>query len=204
MRIFALRPALAAAVVAALALSGAALAAPAKPVCNLITDPTGDVTLPSPNLDIVSADIATNAKKLTGVIRVAKLANSDGTAPTGVAYNFRFKVPGQDTQFYLLASAEPSPLGDTTFEYGTIETGNRLTPLGDATGKFDLAKNEVRITAPTKLGGLANVKPGTKVVSLQALTQRRFVVLLSGADSTVLDASKSYTAGTPSCVVPGK
>lgn len=195
------RPALALAVACGVALSGGAQAAPSKPACNLIQDPAGDVTLPSANLDIVSADIASNAKKLTAVIRVAKLANSDGTAPTGVAYNFRFKLPGDTTQYYLLASAEPSPFGSTTFEYGTIET-NRLTPIGDATGTFDLAKNEVRVTAPTTFGS-AKIKPGSKIVSLQAVTQRRFVVLLSTADSSVVDDSKSYTAGSASCVKPG-
>ena len=196
-----LRTALVLTAAASVALAGGAVAAPAKRVCNLISDPAGDVTLPSANLDVVSADFASDAKKITGVIRVTKLANSDGTAPTGVAYNFRFKLQGDETQYYLLASAVPSPLGATTFEYGTITT-NRLTPLGDATGAIDLAKNEVRVSAPTTLGS-AKVKPGTKVVNLQALTQRRFVALLSTADSTVIDESKSYTAGTPSCVTPG-
>lgn len=197
-----LRTALALTATASLAFAGAAGAAPAKPVCNLITDGTGDVTAPSANLDIVSADIGSDAKKLTGVIRVAKLATGDGTAPTGVAYNFRFMLPGSDVRYYLLASAEPSPLGATTFEFGTIETGNALTPIGDATGTFDLARNEVRITAPTSFGAV-KIKPGTKLVSLQALTQRRFVVLLSGADSTVIDERKTYTAGTKTCVKPG-
>lgn len=198
-----LRPALVLSAAAVLAATGVAAAAPApKPVCNLITDATGDVTAPSANLDIVSADIATDAKRITGVVRVARLANGDGTAPTGVAYNFRFKLPGDAAQYYLLASIEPAPVGATTFEYGTIETGNSLTPLGEGSGKVDLAKNEVRITAPTTLGS-KKVKPGTKVLSLQALTQRRFVVLLSGADSTVIDESKTYTAGSRSCVTPG-
>lgn len=197
-----LRTAFALTAAATVAFGGAAAAAPAKPVCNLIADGTGDVTAPSANLDIVSADVASDAKKLTAVIRVAKLASSDGTAPTGVAYNFRFMLPGSTVRYYLLASAEPSTIGGTTFEFGTIETGNALTPLGDATGTFDLAKSEVRITAPTSFGSV-KIKPGTKLVSLQALTQRRFVVLLSGADSTVIDESKSYTAGTASCVKPG-
>lgn len=195
------RPALALALLPALLAAGAATAAPAKPVCNLISDGAGDVTAPSANLDILSADVSSDAKKLTGVIRVAKLAASDGSAPTGFAYNFRFKVAGSDVQYYLLASSEPSPIGATTFEFGTIETGNSLTPIGDATGKIDLAKNEVRITAPTSFGAV-KIKPGTKLVDLQAVTQRRFVVLLSGADSTVLDG-KTYTAGAASCVKPG-
>ena len=196
----ALRLAVTAATGLSLLAAGGALAAP-KPVCNLVSDPTGDVTLPSAALDVVSADIATDAKSLTGVIRVAKLANSDGTAPTGFAYNFRFKVAGDPTQFYLLASSVPSPIGQTTFEYGTISL-NRLTPLGEAKGVLDLAKSEVRVTAPTSLGSV-KVKPGTKLVDLQAITQRRFVVLLSSADSTVIDEKKTYTAGTPSCVKPG-
>ena len=196
----ALRLAVTAATGLSLLAAGGAVAAP-KPVCNLVSDAAGDVMLPSAALDVVSADIATDAKKLTGVIRVAKLANSDGTAPTGFAYNFRFKVAGSPTQFYLLASNVPSPIGQTTFEYGTIEL-NRLTPLGDAKGVLDLAKNEVRVTAPTALGPVT-VKPGTKIVDLQAITQRRFVVLLSTADSTVIDEKRTYTAGTPSCVKPG-
>jgi hypothetical protein len=197
-----LRTALAVTAAASVALAGGAAAAPAKVPCNVITDGTGDVTAPSANLDIVSADVSSDAKKLTGVIRVAKLANSDGTAPTGFAYNFRFKVAGSAVQYYLLASSEPSPIGATTFEFGTIETGNALTPIGDATGKIDLAANEVRITAPTSFGDV-KIKPGTKLVDLQAVTQRRFVVLLSGADSTVIDQSKSYVAGTRTCVKPG-
>ena len=122
---------------------GASAAPASKPVCNLLIDPTGDVTVPSANLDIVSADIASDARRLTAVIRVSKLATSDGTAPTGVAYSFRFKLPGSAVQFYLLASVEPAPIAATTFEFGTVETGNSLTPIGPATGVIDVAASNL-------------------------------------------------------------
>lgn len=201
-----LRAALALSTVAVLAASGVAGAAPArpapKPVCNLVVDAAGDTTGPTDALDVVSADIASDARRVTAVLRVRKLATTDGTAPTGTAYSFRFKVAGSAVQYYLLGSIEPAPVGATTFEFGTIETGNSLTPIGDATGKVDVARNEVRISAPLSFGS-ARLKPGVRLVDLQAFTQRRFVVLLSGADSTVIDPRRSYTTGTRSCVKPG-
>lgn len=201
------RPVLALALVGVVATTGLAGAAtkpkpkPVKPVCNLVTDPAGDVTVASDNLDVVGGDLASDAKGITGVIRVKKLAATDGTAPSGFAYNFRFKVTGSDKQYYLLASSEPSPIGALTFEYGTINATNQLTATGAAKGVLDTAANEVRMTAPLDLGD-GKVKPGTKFTDLQAITQRRFVVLLSGSDSTVIDPSKTYSAGAPSCVKP--
>ncbi len=195
------RPAVAAAVGASLVLAGAATAAPKpKPVCNLVTDATADTTGPSTALDIKSADIATNAKALTAVIRLEKLSTTDSSAPTGLAYNFRFKVVGGDQIYYLLASVEPEAIGGTTFEYGTV-AGAQLTKVGDAIGILDTVNNEVRMTAPLDFAG---IKKGFKLGSLQALTQRRFVVLLSGADSTVIDETKTYTSGAASCVKVGK
>src|SRR3954451_18472307 len=67
----------------------------AKPACKLVTDGSGDakgtgtaVTTPSSdaNLDIITADIATNATTLTGVLRVSKPSASDSMAPTGWEY----------------------------------------------------------------------------------------------------------------------
>ena len=175
------------------------VSAKTAPACNLITDPAGDVTaVPSDNLDILSGDIASNAKSLTAVIRVAKLATSDSTAPTGMAYNLRFQVDGDAATYYLLSSNTPTT--GQVFEYGTVAT-NVLTKVGDATGVIDMAKNEIRITAPLDFGGL---KSGAKIGALQAFSQRRFVALLAGADSTVIDDTKTYKAGAPSCVTVGK
>jgi hypothetical protein len=187
----------------AVAAAGAAVAAPTpKPVCNLVQDAAGDVSAPpSDNLDIISADVATTSKRLTAVIRVKKLASSDGTSPTGVGYTMRFNVPGNAATYYLLASVEPDPIGTTTFEYGTVETGNQLTPIGDAYGVFDLAKSEVRITSPVDFKTVA-LKPGTIIKSLSVAAQRRYVVLLSGADTAT--STKAYVAGSPSCVKVGK
>lgn len=180
--------------------AGSSLAAPN--VCFLIADDKGDVTLPSNNLDIVSADVGTSAKSITAVIRVAALAAelADSTAPTGYAFNFRFSAPGSDTPLYLLGSIQPGALAGTAFEFGWMD-GNFLTKTGDAKGVIDQSRNEVRITAPLAFGGRAKLTKGAKITNLQAITQRRFVVLLSGSDSTVIDEKKTHTVGTSTCVV---
>ncbi len=190
----------------ALALTGSLFAVGASqaataPVCKLMTDAEGDVTaVQSKNLDIVSGDIASDSKNLTGVIRVAGLSSSDSTAPSGFGHQVRFNVDGGAVPFYFLASNEPSPIGSLTFEYGTVD-GNILTKVGDAVGVVDTKANEIRMSAPTSVFG---VKAGSKITGMQAVTQRRFVVLLSGGDSSAIDDTKTYIAGTKSCVTPGK
>lgn len=188
-------------IAAGLAGSASAATKPAPKVCKLITDATGDVTPAGPSLDIVSGDVASDAatKKITAVIRVAGgLGASEPTAPTGRTWRIQFTHPSSDKPLYLLASQEPT---GTTFEFGTI-SGNFLDGQGTATGVIDAAKNEVRITAPSAFDGLAKLTAGSKVTSISAVTQRRFVVLLTAGDSAI--ATKSYTLGAASCVAVGK
>ena len=113
-----------------------------KPVCKLVTDRSGDakgtgtaLTTPSSdaNLDIISADVATNATTLTGVVRVSKLATSDSTAPAGWQYQVVFSVGGYTDTVEVVVG--PS---------GTSWNG------GKGTGKIDAAKKEVRISVPLR------------------------------------------------------
>ena len=103
------RPALAAALVASVTAAGVAGAATKpklKPACHLIADASGDAPFfgPSPSddtLDITSGDIATNAKTLTGVVRVKNLTATSTSTYTGQTYYVQFSVPGFDNPMYV-------------------------------------------------------------------------------------------------------
>jgi hypothetical protein len=166
-----------------------------KPVCKLVTDRSGDakgtgtaLTTPSSdaNLDIISADVATNATTLTGVVRVSKLASSDSTAPAGWQYQVVFSVGGYTDTVEVVVG--PS---------GTSWNG------GKGTGKIDAAKKEVRISVP--LSALhVPVKPGTVLTGIGARTFRvgsSNQIVLGLVDTA--DSSKTYVAGARSCVKVG-
>ena len=210
------RALLALAVLVPPALAGAALAAPkpapAKPVCNLVVDDKGDTFLlrnqevpgvygPQEDaLDIVSADLASDAKRITAVIRVAKLAREIATG-RGTGYELQFLGDGDNT-LYLSASIFE---GDETFSVGFRDpAANTATSLGTASGTFDLAKSEVRITAPVSAfaGQGSGVKPG-KVLTLGTVTASRNLVAVN-VFADVNTGGATYKTGTPSCVVPGK
>jgi hypothetical protein len=208
-----LRPVLALGVCAAVAAAtGVASAAPkAKPVCNLITDAKDDagVVTAQPGMDILSADIATDKKNITAVFRLAGAPTAaNPQAPGGTDYYFSFTTAdASDPQFLHMSLP---PVGAPTFATGqTTSVGGQNTSTDDgdvATGS--IAGNVVTITAPTSaFGGRINLKPGHKLNGLTAEVFAQIGVpgvggLLENVDTG--SASKSYVAGTPSCVVPGK
>ena len=200
--------------VLALAASAAGTADAAvrkPPPCKTITDAAGDSER-GDELDIVSGDLASNAKTVTAVFRLAELAKSNSDAPTGMGYYFDFTPTGAATPIYLSFSVTPTT---EAFNFGWVD-GSIHRSLGAATGVYDTAKKEIRISAPvgawTTYG---NPKAGTK---LTALTMSTFWVvgayvpnpatgsttgggsLQPGDDA----AGKTYVAGAASCVVPGK
>lgn len=219
------------AVTGAVALSsvgiGGAVAAPAKPkpVCNLISDAKDDTfALRSQDsegvygpqedaLDIVSGDIASNGKVLTAVLRVKKMALSAGSSPNGLSFRVQFTHGGLDEDTNLFLSGRASGTNQVFTAGSRAITANISTKLADVKGVFDLAKSEVRITAPldvfTSLGG--GIKTGTKLQLAELdQTASRFVGVnpATGADTAtfadVTTSVSSYTVGAPSCVVPGK
>jgi len=202
-----------------LAVSGvAAEAAPKKqkpkpPVCNLVTDAKGDaddisaaedVGPNSPALDILSADIATDATNITAVLRVDKLTKNDSTSPLGNAWYVYFS--GNGPELYL--SGVLTPTGES-FSAGYVDT-TRMS-LGAATGVFDTDKSEIRVTAPLAIfAPQAVIKPGSKLSTLNALTQRYVGAAAAGFSRGVTlsadtaEGGKSYVAGSRSCVAVGK
>ena len=195
---------------------GAAVAAPkAKPVCNLVTDAAGDASVDPAGavaddaLDVVSVDVASDKTNITAVVRVKKLEKS-------AARNWTATFSADGTDFSL--AGHITAAGTEVFDAAYAgATGGSIYGPG-TTGVFDLAKNEVRITAPLSLlSEQATIKSGkTKITGIGATTGAELLVpdatgvfgptLFSyspvNADST--DAGKDYTAGAASCVAVGK
>ena len=217
------RPTLVAVLVGSSLVVGAASAATSKSnagttVCNLVTDPSGDANswfftnpgLPVPNddyLDILSGDLASDAKNVTAVIRM-KAVGADSMSPTGASVYFNFSVG--NTPFYIAALLDSS--GVATYEYGDFSgpsIQNRNT-LGTATGHIDVARKEIHITAPAK-GFRVPIRPGTKLSGLDILAQHFIGTRANpaygwGPTPTADEATsaKVYKVGTPSCVTVGK
>lgn len=209
------RPALALALAASFVSAGAASAAvrkPApKPVCNLVVDAAGDANgflvtglpaVPSDkNLDILSADVASDATNVTAVIRLAAVG-ADSTSPTGGAVYFNFSIG--DTKVFVDALLSGS---SATFNAGDFSgtNGTRHT-IGPATGFIDVATKSIHITAPANTWTDV-VKAGSKLNTFNVLAQRYIGTAPAGGVTPTADdatSDKVYTGGAKSCVTPGK
>jgi hypothetical protein len=207
------------------AAASAVAATKPKPVCQIIKDAAGDAeyngAVPGADGDdLTSADLASDGKKITAVLRLAAVAANDPMAPLGRGYFVEFGAKGSDSNLFL--SARPYPTG-TKFVYGYSapdpNTGiNTSYTIGDATGSVSPEKKEVRITAPntgfapsgTKLP--KNTKlltptatvyriAGQGLVPSQSVAGQRVPIgglLLPFDDAT----GKNYTVGALSCVKP--
>ncbi|HVE74559.1 MAG TPA: hypothetical protein VNA30_05645 [Mycobacteriales bacterium] len=211
------RSGLALAAAAAVLLAGSATAAPKKkpapkpkpvaPVCNLINDEKGDAKFEGqvtahPSFDIITGDLATDGKNVTGVLRMD--GNPAGGNPEAIGssrYYLKFSVPGAEKEQYLGAIVPFT--GAASFRTGQV------TPNSDGTITYtndtepvtgSIKANIITISAPlAAFSARAVIKPGQKL-GLSAETFSLVGVLLVGADDA---AGKAYIAGNPSCVKPG-
>lgn len=198
------RPALAVVVGAGLVLSGTAGAA-SKPLCNLITDPTGDATgfvvtsspLPNDaNLDILSADVATNAKSFAGIIRLAAVGK-DSTSMQDTYY-LNFTV--NDTKYFVSATYDGTTATFTAGDFNGTPSGSRRS-IGAISGKVDAAKKTVSFSAPLSTWGFK----GTNAISgLDVLGQRYIGGAGRGVTPTADEATsdKVYKGSSASCLKP--
>ena len=208
-------------------------AAPKKaaPACQLIVDPAGDTFAvrsqdqqgqygpQEDGLDITSADLASDGKVVTAVVRIKKLSRAIALSPTGMTVGIDFLIGASDSVVRLQAAM---PAGGTDrFEVASkaidAVANTPMTYVGAATGVVDLAKNEVRITAPTAmLEPFGAVKPGVKLMPNEAesATAARGVPPITttpgqpmstrGPFADIAAGGKAAVVGAPSCVVPGK
>ena len=164
-------------------------------MCNLVVDPATDGP-PSgdTSLNILSADVATNATTITAVIRVQKLMDPDLTAPEGRFYQVQFSGSSAQTGHVLYAVLGPQ--GDS-FEGGAGK------------GVVDTTKNEVRISVPLSFwSGASALVPGppfhdfTVYADLSSVAEPIPTTFTTLGDTATSKAS--YIPGTPSCVTVGK
>lgn len=215
------RPVLCVALVASLAAGGVATAATKpkpKPVCNLVVDEAGDASLQPPvpsdeGMDILGADLASNAKLITAVLRMKSVGTESPSSVTGRRLSLQWSAPGAEFPLYLSMSTSEA---GTYFDYGYLDTSAtppNIESQGEAQGKIDTVKKEIRITAPLSVfKSFGKVAPGAKLSALEASGAQVFGVpqndtgvytYVSGTLDTATGA-KAYVAGYPSCVTPGK
>ncbi|MDP9100989.1 MAG: hypothetical protein M3N21_02435 [Actinomycetota bacterium] len=209
------------------------------PVCNLVSDPAPDghqfyagnvdshlnpvpTTGQDDTMDVVTADLATDAKNLTTVIRMRKAARSSSSSPTGIQWQFNFNADGY--QLFTAVTSDPVNGLQGTFGYFDKTVGG-YSIAGKATAVVDPATNEVRVTVPlatlnsptgTAGGAGAAIKSGTKFDTMIASAGGAVIInspggpisgtlLTNGMPSGEVDTSdKTYVGGSPSCVVVGK
>lgn len=178
-------------------------AAPRKPrpvtYCRLVADPAGDATggaagvahpAGDTGLDVVGADLVTNATSATVVFRLAKVNQTDSMSPTGRQLTLSFQAKGRPR---------------STVAVVISETG--ITP---AATKLDLEANEVRVTVPLAQAGLGGVKAATPITSFQVVAQRWAGAASAGMGQVVGDpvdtatGRLTYPAHGRSCVVVGR
>lgn len=198
-----------------------------KTVCKIVTDDTGDTFLArategqdknpqEPALDVTSADLASDGKVITAVIRVQKFATPVQSAPEGIGYAFTFLLPTSNLEASLRAVliTGQQPYFEATSRDMTVPNGPSVY-LGAATGSVLAAKNEIHISAPVSVfSTLGPIKKGTKLApGTDEATSGRAVPPSPGVAGkpaatrmAYADAAsgKGYTVGTPSCVTPGK
>lgn len=185
-------------------------AAAAAPACNVVTDAKGDAKGPSganndPVLDIVSGDVATNAKKITGVVRVDKLNESSANYPYGLTWRIDFTI--DDTTYFMSAISDRNGLLAQTGYTDPVSGSGTIA--GAATVVLDKSKNEVRITSSVQnFANRVNIKPGMKLTAPAARTGAILSIPSVGnlryptVDTT--DPGTTYQAGSASCVPVGK
>lgn len=210
-----LRVAIVAAIIAGgLLAAGSATAGGASGYCRIVTDPASDAVLvsrgpvASPNdaaLDVLSADVASGARNVTIVVRVAGLGTAVEAGPRLDQWVVYFTFRGRGfaaTAARAIDGVQFWVAGDFPEEQPTPG----FTATVPVTGGFDPATNEVRIALPRDLIG--HTRPGDKIskISVDTVTGAGTLATQStGAYAgTTVDRTQqpgaSTTIGAPSCV----
>jgi len=164
-----------------------------KPICKLVTDPSGDVSTSDQSLDITSADIVSNGRQVTTVIRVAKLSEQDLTAPGGRYFEFDWQYDG--TGYSTTAITTPA---GTEFYAVT----------SPAKGVFDWAHNEIRVTADVdSFPGHPTYRTGALITNFRLHSDQGApkmpIPVTFGFLGDTGQGAKTYPVGAASCVKLG-
>jgi hypothetical protein len=204
-----LRPLLVAALALPVVPVTAAQAKAPKVSCNLLTDDKADsFPVPDDALEVVSADIASDAKKITGVIRLAGApGKTDPTAPGGRVYSIQFT--GQDGDHPVELSYLVAPTGSGAVHGHWDPTTGTFSVDGDASVK--LVGNEIRLTTPiNSFSAYGKFKPKARIDGLTVVVGRMIGAFLDSQDfayeaptADQATSDKVYVAGSKSCVKVG-
>lgn len=203
-------------------LSGTtAYAAPAKakpkPSCNLVKDATGDVSnkyqgvdaFPADaGLDLVGADVVSDTKNITAVIRLA--AEPGSATAYAKRYIAQVNVAGLANPLILAAAITPT---GTAYSFGHYGPGTAGTPSFNYNATPAVGKVEGKlITISTSLANIASdtnlgvVKKNAKISGF-SLTANRRVPAFTQVTGQVIVADDAlgktpYYAGGLSCIKP--
>lgn len=194
-------------------VGGAASAAPKpapkpKPVCQQITDPSGDARLGGSlnaagqpaydSLDLLSGDIATGSKNIVGALRVKSTAR-EPLLVAGSLHELRWKI-GEVT-YSLYYRVFQSGEAEATFRSSAMPIGKE-EPV---TAEVDTATGTITWRAARGLVPELK-KPGTKLTDLSGYSASGNNLKSPGGTtrgSTGVDTmvtTKSYTDRAPTCL----
>jgi hypothetical protein len=186
---------------------------PKKPVCKLITDGTGDAHYPAaaaPSqdlLDVVYADIASDATRLTVVVKTKDRTTTDSLY--GYSAAVRFTPPGAPKPVYLAARSDA--VQGLAFEWGFYDTASQsYNRQGNAPDIITGWASGAEMHVTVKIAALAGLRlsPGSVLTGLVAETTAWSVPFLAQRSAAEITAdtaasTKTYTAAWPSCVKVG-
>lgn len=192
--------------------ANAAVAA-AKPACLLVVDAAGDGTsfggtVPNrDSLDIRSADIATGARNLVGVLRLGSVS-PDPTLATGVNYTLSWRAGAVHQAFSLIQYADGSRVAVFTPNVDSTGGGSAV----EATFAVQQATNTLTFSVPRKanpvlakrgarFNGLSvTAAPDTNIGVHQNGFSFTFDGSIGNIDGDTASSGKTYTDLARSCV----
>lgn len=173
-----------------------AAAKPAPKACKQISDAEGDgvvqpTVLSSPTLDILSADISSGKKEVTGTLRLKSAAvETDNVARLGEAWNLNFTVSGVKYVFFARYTGNVAA-GTPALTGGLTVGGSRSDP--EAT--FRRVGNDLVWSVVRKaVDGLK--KPKTYIEVTSANTGAGSL----SADTALAKPNTKYLDKSPSCL----
>lgn len=202
-----------------LGLAAPSLAGPSS--CNVVVDDAGDanenpavggtpVDSPVPTtaaVDVLTADLASDSRTLTGVVRLSAAPQPDAQSQSGYLYEIRFTVRG-----HTMALFAKTTVDGQSFDASEVSGPSNLPRSADGppvTGQLDLRGRRVLIHAPwSRLEQLAGESLKGGVASeIAVYTYKAAGSQATGSFTVVADiaeARRNYVLGSPSCQRPGR
>lgn len=180
--------------------------AAAKPPCKLLVDARGDTTLAdTPGLDVLSADVVSDSRRVTVVLRLAGSPSSYApTSPAGHVYTVRFSGHGGTAPVFVTYVTTPT---GSVAKYGRYHAeAEHYEAFGNATAR--VAGNAVHLTLPlASLAPYVSFARGTRITGLTAFSYR-WVGAFATPEAYVHNSpeadrakgGKPYVAGSRSCI----